>query len=473
MIKGATRPGTVEKLKREAKAAGVTWIKKIDGSSSQYRFACTHEETLFTSSIRDKKRGFKACSACSKLNLEQRYVAEAKTVNLVWIIKINKDWSIYEFPCGHRGTVQMHGMQKKKNPYEHCEVCRVKELEAKYRSEAKRFDIELLVPHETIKKNWYCRPNSCGHRINRPIRHIIQGTIDCEKCKLEKFLKEGAEKGLEPRYQVSGSSNTWLWEFIKCGHTMRATTTNVRHSQPKCQECLKIKHSNQALDSGLVLLGPAIRSDLDANFRSYRIIECGHEKDLAISASKDGSYTCNICLKTKWQEAAKKIGLTYVGEASGHGRSIYNFDKCGHKRELLKSHVSLEKIINCNTCEENSWSQPSYIYLIKLSLQGVPTWLKLGYAGHVEQRIGQYGLADNIKYEILKQSATSSRTVAHEIERQMIQVYGKQRLNLEDMRKYMSISGFSECYPEKLESEMIMTIDNMVRSYVTSSLRLI
>ena len=59
MIKGATRPGTVEKLKREAKAAGVTWIKKIDGSSSQYRFACTHEETLFTSSIRDKKYSLK------------------------------------------------------------------------------------------------------------------------------------------------------------------------------------------------------------------------------------------------------------------------------------------------------------------------------------------------------------------------------------------------------------------------------
>ena len=165
-----------------------------------------------------------------------------------------------------------------------------------------------------------------------------------------------------------------------------------------------------------------------------------------------------------WQDAAKKIDLTYVGEAPGRGRSVYKFDKCGHKRELARSHVSIGKIINCDTCEENSWSQPSSIYLIKLSLKGVPTWLKLGYAGNMKQRIGQYGLANNIEYEILKESATSSRTAAHEIEGQIKKVYAEQRLNPEVMREYMKNNGFSECYPEKLESEMIMTIDNMVQT---------
>ena len=463
MIKGATRPGTVEKLTREAKAAGVTWIKKIDGSSSLYRFSCNHEEVMLTSSIRNKRGIYQSCSACSKSKLEQRYVDEAKTVNLVWIIKINKDWSIYEFPCGHRGTVQMHGMEKKKSPYEHCEVCRVEELEAKYRSEAKRFDIELLFPHETIKKNWYCRPNSCGHRIYRPVRHIIQGTISCDVCKVEKLQKEASEKGLEPLNHIKGG-DYWNYEFKECGHIIKSQPQNVANSQPRCEECFQKKLSNQAGDAGLVLLGAAIRSDLDANFRSYRIVECGHEQDLAISAAKHSSYRCAICLKTKWQDAAKKIDLTYVGEVSGHGRSVYKFDKCSHKRELAKSQVSIGKIINCDTCEENSWSQPSSIYLIKLSLKGVPTWLKLGYAGNMKQRISRYGLANNIEYEILKESATSSRVAAHEIEGQIKKVYAEQRLNPEVMRKYMKNNGFSECYPEKLESEMIMTIDNMVQT---------
>ena len=140
-------------------------------------------------------------------------------------------------------------------------------------------------------------------------------------------------------------------------------------------------------------------------------------------------------------------------------------DEFGGQSHIYDISTYLEPIIHVtNYHTKHGYDININVYLIKLSLQGVPTWLKLGYAGHVEQRIGQYGLADNIKYEILKQSATSSRTVAHEIEGQIKQVYAKQRLNPEVMREYMKNNGFSECYPEKLESEMIMTIDNMVRT---------
>jgi len=37
-------------------------------------------------------------------------------------------------------------------------------------------------------------------------------------------------------------------------------------------------------------------------------------------------------------------------------------------------------------------------------------------------------------------------------------------LNPEDMRQYLTQTGFTECYPEKLESEMIMIIDSMVQT---------
>jgi hypothetical protein len=217
------------------------------------------------------------------------------------------------------------------------------------------------------------------------------------------------------------------------------------------------------LDSGLVLLGPAIRSDLDANFRSYRIVECGHKKDLAINAAKDNSYTCTICLKAKWQDAAKKIDLTYVGEASGHGKSVYMFDKCGHKRVLSKSQVTLGTIINCDTCEENSWTQPSYVYLIKMFIQGGPTWLKLGHTNNMKTRIRLYGLASNIKCEVLIKSLFRSRTIAYEIEKKIQKMYLKQALNPEDMRQYLTQTGHTECYPAELESQMLRIINNMAQ----------
>jgi hypothetical protein len=464
MIKGETRLGTIAKLKQEAKDVGVTWVKKIDGSSSLYRFPCNHEEKWFTNSVRSKRGVFKVCSACRKSKLKQRFIDEAKTQNLRWVHQIDNNYSMYEFPCGHNWPVQMHGMRRKNTPYATCDACSREVLVARYRSEAKSFAIELLYPHETKSKYWYCRPDNCRHLLIKTIRHITQGSISCGQCKLEKFQKEGAEKGLEPQYQISGSSNTWLWKFIKCGHTMRATSTNVRHSQPKCQECLKIKRSGQAVDAGLILLGPAKRSDLDANFRSYRIVECGHEKDLALSAVKDNSYSCRICEKIMWKDAAKKIGLTYVGEAPRRRRSVYKFDKCGHKRELVRSQVTLGTIINCDTCEENSWSQPSYVYLNKMFIHGGPTWLKLGHTNNMKTRIRLYGLASNIKCEVLIKSLFGSRTIAHEIEKKIQKMYLKQVLNPEDMRQYLTETGFTECYPEKLESEMIMIIDSMVQT---------
>ena len=72
---------------------------------------------------------------------------------------------------------------------------------------------------------------------------------------------------------------------------------------------------------------------------------------------------------------------------------MYEFIECGHQKEIQVSDVR-RKSFSCNSCGETSWTQPSTLYLLEITV-GNAKWLKLGYAKNVDARIERYGLPNN------------------------------------------------------------------------------
>ena len=458
MIKGATRAGTIEKQTGEAKAVGIVWLEKIDSAFSLYQLPCGHKEKLRPAQVRVKRAPYLACRACVNSSLEQRYINDALLQNLRWIKKLNKDWSLYEFPCGHSQKVQMAGMSDKKEPYNQCDNCSTVLLEANYREEAMKHGITLLRKHENKPKYWHCSL-PCGHDLVKTARNITQGAVSCEKCKVENYEITGADRGLKPISHKAGSEY-WTWQFIKCGHYMDIQPANVLHGTPVCPECFTEKLTNEADSKSLELLGAAISPDLDSNFRSYRFKLCGHLKDIAIQSVRNGEFECRVCLEIEWKQVAKKLDLTFVARSSTRGRALYRFDHCGHERELQRSQVKQATTINCEECNETSWSKPSSVYLIKFFFKG-EIWLKLGHTNNLRLRIIQYGLIDGVRHEPLRCIFVSSRTIAEQLEKETAELFKEYRLDAETMNQYLTRSGYTECYAAKEESNILKVLDTI------------
>tara|TARA_R110000744_G_scaffold51511_4_gene110883 strand:- start:1115 stop:1780 length:666 start_codon:yes stop_codon:yes gene_type:complete len=212
------------------------------------------------------------------------------------------------------------------------------------------------------------------------------------------------------------------------------------------------KHKTEATHANLTLLG---KSQRGKDYRLYIFNPCGHEADLQIVHVRQNQVTCKTCLMQKRDKEAQAVGLTLIGPGHNKDYKLYRFDACSHETELQISHVRNNSFV-CNVCEETSRTQPSYTYLLKITV-GEVSWLKYGYAKSIDFRTKRYGLPASAVVKLLAHECFATGNEAHAREAAIHLQLGKHKLSTRKMSKYHAKSGKTECYPMLLLHEFLNT----------------
>ena len=165
---------TSEKLRKEARAAGLTLIG--DGKTSYfktYKFnSCGHEQEIGTPEVR---RGKFACQSC----LKEKHEAEAKAAGLILVGKLDgptKNRRVYRFKdCGHEKTIRISDVRKGRFT---CRVCNPK---ASFDKEAEREGLQLIGSGRNAHYRKY-RFVDCGHEQEIAISAVRSGFFKCFEC---------------------------------------------------------------------------------------------------------------------------------------------------------------------------------------------------------------------------------------------------------------------------------------------------
>jgi len=162
------------------------------------------------------------------------------------------------------------------------------------------------------------------------------------KKQLQKHLVEAKAAGLE----IIGNgknANYRKYKIIDCGHTQEIRAANVKNNRFRCKTCLSAKLKVEAIEAGLQLIGPGIKG------RTYQFIKCGHIQDIQISQVRSKSPQCRTCFDEKLNDEAKTVGLEIVGVGKKPSYRKYKIIKCNHFQEITISNVRANEF-QCRTC---------------------------------------------------------------------------------------------------------------------------
>jgi len=268
----------------------------------------------------------------------------------------------------------------------------------------------------------------------------------------EKHANEAALADLTFLGKSTKGKNYRLYRFNACAHEADIQTVRVRKNRLNCMCCIVEKIQNEAAHADLTLLG---KSQRGKDYRLYIFNQCGHEADLQIVHVRKNQVTCKTCVMQKRAKEAQAVGLTLIGSGHNKDYKLYRFAACGHETELQISHVRNNSFV-CNVCEETSRTQPSYTYLIKITV-GEVSWLKYGYAKSIDFRTKQYGLPEAAVVKLLAHECFATGNEAHAHESSIHAQLGKHKLSARKMKKYHTKNGQTECYPMLLLHEFLNT----------------
>ena len=143
----------------------------------------------------------------------------------------------------------------------------------------------------------------------------------------------------DPKYP-----NSMVYECPNCKDHVRIRVETVREraqSKPlkpyDCENCKLQAYEREAAEAGLEILGPAN----DSHYLHYRFIECGHDQEITKRSVKKDQFSCQTCLAEKLEAEANKRHLSIVGKGSKPNYRLYHNKVCGHRYEIVTSHVRL------------------------------------------------------------------------------------------------------------------------------------
>jgi len=143
--------------------------------------------------------------------------------------------------------------------------------------------------------------------------------------------------------------NYRTYRVIECGHEMERATFTVRSGRFRCQQCVDAKLHAEAANAGLVLMGPG----RDQFHRAYRWIECGHEHEYQLGNVRTTKVQCKVCVETNLRAEAEVSGLVLMGAGRSAQRRIYRWIECGHETEYSTGAVRRGSV-RCQQCLDSS-----------------------------------------------------------------------------------------------------------------------
>jgi len=232
----------------------------------------------------------------------------------------------------------------------------------KHRLEAERVGLTLVGPGRDSNYRTY-RCNKCGSQKEIEPNRVRRKSFKCQKCFTNILEREAEEVGLT-LIGAAKNSQYRTYRIIECGHTQEISTRHVRKGNFRCRRCKEDKHHIEAKNAGLTLLGPG----KDAGSRNYRFDECSHEQEIATGAVRKKSVRCRRCLLEKLAKDATAAGLTLVGEGKNTKYRLCRFNDCGHKQEIATSNIR-SQLFECGQClNKKIGSEANAVGLILLGL---------------------------------------------------------------------------------------------------------
>lgn len=262
-----------------------------------------------------------------------------------------------------------------------------------------------------------------------------------------KFIQEAQKVGLTLLGE-GRNANFRTYRFNDCGHEQQITVRNVRINVFECKECHKSKLREEATLQGL----ETISVTEDRGVHLFRFKECGHEQKITLQAVRNNQFKCRTCHQIKLEKEANLVGLELKGKGRNGYWRTYVFKECGHVQEIQKSNVRNNNFV-CNACEETSWSLPSKVYLLEIKHASFE-WIKLGYAKNIKSRIYRYRLPEKVKIKELKVVTFETGKEAYDFESSLHKKYKNKRLPIKTMKEFHQ-TGFKECYPKDMKEILI------------------
>ncbi len=416
-----------QKQSIEAASGGLELIGSGTSAHTRiYRFSvCGHAQELHISAVRD---GRIRCQTCLDLRLTDE--ASAAGLDLVGEATTS-DSRLYRFrACGHQAVLQASNVRRGGAP---CPKCKGTHLHR----EAAREGLVIVGPGRNAQYRIY-RFQSCGHEREFTMNAVRRHHIRCEICFQHKLQGEAAEEGLTV-IGVGDRSDYRIYRFDACGHRREMAPGAVRRGHVRCKVCLEAGLSSEAAANGLELLGPG----QNANYRRYRFLDCGHERDLGPSQVRRGVAFCRVCFEATLIEQARASGVEILGRGRTTGYRRYRFILCGHEQDMQPVHVRLEGF-HCQLCNESAWNGTGNVYVIALT-RGDQRIYKVGLAKSVVGRATRYGLKPGVDIEICFTTTFEKYRTAHAVEQRLHAEFRALAVQADDARRYLT-SGFTECY---------------------------
>lgn len=357
--------------------------------------------------------------------------AEAVGLEIVGFVD-NINQRLYRFKsCGHEQIIFIYSVRRKTVS---CSTC----LENKYKAEAELNGLEFITKLPKSKGKSLYKFKDCGHFKEINPAYVARGSFRCNECLTNKYKSEAESHGLEFVKKVRGK--TGIYRFKGCGHVQEILTKSVADGGFRCSICLTEKHKKEAEEIGLELVGKAE----NVSYRRYRFKACGHEQEIAITSVRNKEVKCSVCYEKSLREEAIKVGLELIGDSEKDGYRRYKILSCGHEKDIRIVRVR-DGIFYCDECCERSWSKPAYVYKLKITCEGF-TWFKIGYSNNVKNRIIDFGLPENSVVEIIESILYPTAEEAMIVEQRIHKELEEYSFDKSLMKKYHTISGFTECF---------------------------
>lgn len=317
--------------------------------------------------------------------------------------------------------------------------CNQKQIE-----EAAQMGLELISRSTNPNMNLY-RFEDCNHTAFLQPTHVRRGNFKCNQCLLSKLASKCLEFSSHLIFNTGGTKYKVL---LKCGHFTEKYANAFDYSTgEKCKDCFDEAIKASCEKNGYILLGHEGHV-----YRKIRLTSCQHERVVAASQILKGNIGCRECVAKRYVDSFESQGITPLVDLPERDFKIFKLP-CGCEKRMRIDHAASGNW-SCNNCEDNHYTKPSYLYLLKIEHSNL-SWLKLGYAKNIETRKKGYGLLESCKVSTICSMNFKTGYDAMTFEKSLHRKYKSHKLDSEFMQSYHTISGYTECYPVSMEKALL------------------
>lgn len=372
----------------------------------------------------------------------------------------------YFCSCNKCNLVQRvaFGYAKDKNVV--CYGCFVERLY----NEANDKGLELLgysIDGDKKRRNYKFR---CGHTRDISTADVRAGYFSCTECRSELIASKLKEHSLSmigrpDKSMCSDPTQFYYVSYNKCGHKRIVTQQNlIGGAVGRCEICYeKELQSKYGLMHNVEILSKVSGAKREIKFNS-----CGHTRIVTLTNLKSGAFDCNQCKIDRWKLEADESGLEYIGsdELTGNGSKKKHLYKapCNHILSLKQSAVR-EGHWTCRTCNSGYLDRFNYLYIFKIKAVDDFEFLKFGYSMKPEHRKYDYVVEKGTEFNLLRKVMVPTGREVIKIENRIHDKFAHYNLDKTFMKKYLTESGFTECYPVDMLNELQIELDKVEEIY--------